>query len=81
MPASGPSRPTSSTPSAPGKRATEPSFWDGLKYMEMTEAIFRSCKENKTVSLPFEDLERDDGGPSLGGALPPIPNVLKDIGP
>ena len=64
-----------------GKRTTEPSFWDGLKYMEMTEAIFRSCKENRTVSLPFDDLERDDGGQSLGGALPPIPNVLKNIGP
>jgi predicted dehydrogenase len=43
-----------------GKRAVEPSFWDGLKYMEMTEAIFRSAKTGQTVNLPFDQLERDD---------------------
>jgi predicted dehydrogenase len=43
-----------------GKRAVEPSFWDGLKYMEMTEAIFRSAKTGQTVEMPFEQLERDD---------------------
>ena len=43
-----------------GKRAVEPSFWDGLKYMEMTEAIFRSAKTGQAVDLPFEQLERDD---------------------
>jgi predicted dehydrogenase len=43
-----------------GKRTVEPSFWDGLKYMEMTEAIFRSAKSGQVVELPFEPLERDD---------------------
>ena len=43
-----------------GKRTTEPSFWDGLKYMEMTEAIFRSAKTGQAVDLPFDQLERDD---------------------
>jgi predicted dehydrogenase len=47
-----------------GKRTTEPSFWDGLKYMEMTEAIFRSATTGQAVDLPFENLERDDGGPA-----------------
>jgi predicted dehydrogenase len=42
-----------------GKRSAEPSFWDGLKYMEMTEAIFRSAKEGRVVEMPFEQLERD----------------------
>ena len=40
-----------------GKRSVEPSFWDGLKYMEMTEAIFRSAETGRAVDLPFEDLE------------------------
>ena len=43
-----------------GKRTAEPSFWDGLKYMEMTEAIFRSAKTGQAVELPFDKLERDD---------------------
>jgi len=43
-----------------GRRTVEPSFWDGLKYMEMTEAIFRSAKTGQTVNLPFDNLERDD---------------------
>lgn len=43
-----------------GRRTVEPSFWDGLKYMEMTEAIFRSARTGQTVSLPFDQLERDD---------------------
>ena len=47
-----------------GKRTTEPSFWDGLKYMEMTEAIFRSAKTGQAVDLPFENLTRDDGRPA-----------------
>jgi predicted dehydrogenase len=63
-----------------GRRTTEPSFWDGLKYMEMTEAIFLSCKENRVVELPFEDLVRDDGGAPAIGALPPLPHILKDVG-
>lgn len=45
-----------------GRRTPEPSFWDGLKYMEMTEAIFRSVRENRVIDLPFENLARDDGG-------------------
>jgi predicted dehydrogenase len=43
-----------------GQRAVEPSFWDGLKYMEMTEAVFRSAKTGQAVDLPFDQLERDD---------------------
>ena len=43
-----------------GKRTIEPSFWDGLKYMEMTEAIFRSARTGQAVEMPFEALERDD---------------------
>ena len=43
-----------------GKKTTEPSFWDGLKYMEMTEAIFRSARTGQAVDLPFDNLERDD---------------------
>ena len=31
-----------------------PSFYDGLKYMEFTEAVFRSVDEGKSISLPFE---------------------------
>ena len=65
-----------------GKRAVEPSFWDGLKYMEMTEAIFLSCAQNRTVDLPFDDLLRDDGGaPALDlSRIPPLPAILQDIG-
>jgi predicted dehydrogenase len=36
-----------------GKRDPEPSFWDGLKYMEFTEAVFRSAKEGRAVDLPL----------------------------
>lgn len=43
-----------------GRRTVEPSFWDGLKYMEMTEAIFKSAATGQAVSLPFEQLQRDD---------------------
>jgi predicted dehydrogenase len=43
-----------------GKRTVEPSFWDGLKYMEMTEAIFQSARTGQAVALPFDTLERDD---------------------
>ncbi len=42
-----------------GRRTAEPSFWDGLKYMEMTEAIFRSAETGRVVEMPFEPLERD----------------------
>jgi predicted dehydrogenase len=37
-----------------GRRAVEPTFWDGLKYMELTEAIFRSIETGRTVTLPLE---------------------------
>ena len=42
------------------KRSVEPTFWDGLKYMEMTEAIFRSVETGGAVDLPFERLDRAD---------------------
>ena len=42
-----------------GHRSAEPSFWDGLKYMEMTEAIFRSAESGRAIDLPFEELGRD----------------------
>jgi predicted dehydrogenase len=45
-----------------GQRAVEPSFWDGLKYMEMTDAIFKSARTGQAVDLPYEQLTRDDGG-------------------
>lgn len=44
-----------------GRRAVEPTFWDGLKYMELTEAIFRSVETGRAVDLPFERLERRGG--------------------
>ena len=37
-----------------GRRAVEPTFWDGLKYMELTEAIFRSIETGQTITLPLE---------------------------
>ena len=36
------------------RRSGSPSFWDGLKYMEMTEAIFRSADQGRTVDLAAE---------------------------
>jgi len=37
----------------------EPSFWDGLKYMEFTEAVYRSAgRDGCAVFLPFEELPR-----------------------
>ncbi|MAG35578.1 MAG: hypothetical protein CL878_04945 [Dehalococcoidia bacterium] len=35
-----------------------PSFWDGLKYMEATEAIFRAAETGRAQVLPFEALEQ-----------------------
>lgn len=40
-----------------GRRSLEPSFWDGLKYIEMTEAIFRSAETGRPVEMPFEEIE------------------------
>ena len=37
-----------------GRPSATPSFWDGLKYMELTEAISRSADEGRTVELPFD---------------------------
>ena len=37
-----------------GKRDPEPSFWDGLKYMEVTDAVFRSAAEGRAVDLPYD---------------------------
>jgi predicted dehydrogenase len=36
-----------------GQPSVEPTFQDGLKYMEMTEAIFRSIQSGRTVTLPL----------------------------
>jgi predicted dehydrogenase len=40
-----------------GRKWVEPSFWDGLKYIEVTEAIDRSASTGESVDLPFERLE------------------------
>jgi len=37
-----------------GRNSVEPSFLDGLKYMEMTEAIFRSIESGQVVTLPLD---------------------------
>lgn len=37
-----------------GRPSVEPTFRDGLKYMETTEAIFRSIETNRSVTLPLE---------------------------
>jgi predicted dehydrogenase len=37
-----------------GRTDPEPSFWDGLKYMEFTDAVFKSVAEGRTVELPYE---------------------------
>jgi predicted dehydrogenase len=39
-----------------GERSVEPTFWDGLKYIELTEAIFRSAETGRAIDLPFEKL-------------------------
>jgi predicted dehydrogenase len=36
-----------------GRRSGSPSFWDGLKYIELTEAIFRSAESGCAVELPL----------------------------
>ena len=35
-----------------------PSFWDGLKYMEFTEAVVRSAETGRAQVLPFDALEQ-----------------------
>lgn len=37
-----------------GRRDPEPSFWDGLKYMELTDAACRSAAERRAVALPYD---------------------------
>lgn len=37
-----------------GSRTVEPSFLDGLKYMEATEAVARSIETGKTIELPLD---------------------------
>jgi predicted dehydrogenase len=37
-----------------GRRDPAPSFWDGLKYMEVTDAVFKSAAEGRAVDLPYE---------------------------
>lgn len=37
-----------------GRPSAEPSFWDGLKYTELTEAIARSAEQGRTIDLPFD---------------------------
>jgi predicted dehydrogenase len=37
-----------------GRRDPEPSFWDGLKYMEFTDAADRSMREGRAVDLPYD---------------------------
>ena len=38
-----------------GRPDPEPSFLDGLKYMEFTEAVFMSAAEGRAVTLPLGD--------------------------
>ena len=40
-------------PMREGRNSVEPPL-DGLKYMEMTEAIFRSIETGQTVTLPLD---------------------------
>ena len=49
-----------------GRRDPEPSFWDGLKYMEFTDAAFRSAGEGRAVDLPYEASLRAAGRPAAG---------------
>jgi predicted dehydrogenase len=37
-----------------GKPDPEPSFWDGLKYMEFTDAAFKSADTGRAVDLPYD---------------------------
>jgi predicted dehydrogenase len=37
-----------------GQRDPEPSFWDGLKYMEFTDAAIRSAAEGRRIDLPYD---------------------------
>jgi predicted dehydrogenase len=37
-----------------GKRDPEPSFRDGLKYMEFTDAVVKSAREGRAIDLPYD---------------------------
>jgi predicted dehydrogenase len=37
-------------------KETHPDFYDGLKYMEFTEAAYRSAESGRRIDLPFERL-------------------------
>jgi predicted dehydrogenase len=37
-----------------GQRDPEPSFFDGMKYMEFTDAAIRSAAEGRRIELPYE---------------------------
>lgn len=42
-----------------GSREVSPSFTEGIKYMEFTEAVYRSSAEGRAIELPFDpDLVR-----------------------
>ena len=43
-------------------RPISPSFYDGLKYMEFTEAVFLSVCEERAVYLPLEQTEHPQQG-------------------
>ncbi len=37
-----------------GNREGSPSFTEGIKYMEFTEAVYRSAAEGRAIDLPFD---------------------------
>ena len=37
-----------------GNRDVSPSFTEGIKYMEFTEAVYRSAAEGRAIDLPFD---------------------------
>jgi predicted dehydrogenase len=37
-----------------GNRAVSPSFTEGIKYIEFTEAVYRSSAEGRAIDLPFD---------------------------
>lgn len=37
-----------------GDRAVSPSFTEGIKYIEFTEAVYRSSREGRAIDLPFD---------------------------
>ena len=37
-----------------GNRDVSPSFTEGIKYIEFTEAVYRSSAEGRAIDLPFD---------------------------